>query len=215
MENIELFKGIKDIGLDALLGYLGAKPKVFKKGQTVLKKGDKLSDILVVLAGGVKVITSDIDGVEIVFGSFNDGKTICPELICSGSGVLPVDVISQKQTGILFIPYKKFVEYNEPIAKFQAQLIKNLFAIIARESANNNRRLVVLEKKSIRDKVLTLLNLEAVQAGKNEFELPFSREEMANYLCVDRSALSRELSNLQKEKIIQYDRNRFKLTIQR
>ena len=211
MENIELFNGIKDIGLDELLGYLQAKPQVFKKGQIILKKGDKLSNIMIVLVGEVKIKKDCPDGADFDFGVVSDGGTICPELICSETSVSPVDVIAQKQTGVLFMPYKKIVNYNEKIAVYQAKLISNLFKIVAKKNVINTKRLFLLEKKSIREKVLTLLKLEAASVGKKEFELPFSREEMAGYLCVDRSALSRELSNLQKEKIIEYDRNWFKL----
>ena len=209
MDNIALFKGINEGGLDELLGYLCAETKVCKKNDIIWKKGEKISDIAIVLAGRVKFTGNS--GDEIIYGFAGDNQIFGANVICRGEKIAPFNYVAVKQTGILFIPFKKIVTYDEKLEKWQGKLIKNLFEIVAEENFELQKRLFFLEKKSIREKVLSLLNAEAQSSSKKSFLLPFSRESMADYLCVDRSALSRELSNLQKDKIIEFRRNEFTL----
>ena len=171
MDNIALFKGINDGGLDELLGYLQAESKVYKKNDVIWKKGEKISDIALVLIGRVKFCGNNADG-ETVYGFAGDSQIFGADVICQGAKIAPFDFVAVKQTGVLFIPFKKIVTYDEKLEKWQGKLIKNLFEIIAGENLKMRKRLFFLEKKSIREKVMALLNFEAVLSGKKSFLLP-------------------------------------------
>ncbi len=211
MENIELFKGIKEGGLDSLLGYLQAKPYVFNKDKKIYKQGDKITDIAIVLVGEVKLTTTNLDGSENILGFAQHGETFCANYAYSKEKITEVNAITTKQTGVLFLPFERIIKFNESTALWQTLLMKNLFDSMAQENVKNNQRLSFLEKKTIREKMLSYLNFEAAKAKSGWFEVSLSREEMAEYLCVDRCALSRELSNMQKEGLLEYRKNEFKL----
>ncbi len=211
MENIYLFKGIKEVGLDALLGYLQAKPYVFKKDEVVWKQGVSISSIAVVLVGEVKLSKIGFNGKETLYSYVKDGEVFGANFLCAGLKKSPLQVKTLKQTGVLFIPFERLIKFDEYTARWNAQLIKNLFELIGLENLALERRMLILKNKSIKEKILAYLDIEAQELGAREFKIEYSREQMAEYLGVDRSALSRELSNLQKEGVLEYRKNEFKL----
>ena len=211
MENIKLFNKLKDYEIDELLGFLHATTKVFSKGSVVINKGSKLNDICVVLVGELSISTKNINGSENVIKKVSAGSSFCTNYVCAGVKSSPVVVRAEKQTGILFLPYDRMLILHESVSQWQKLLLKNLFAQVAQENLEISARMNVLNQKTIREKILFYLNSIADEVGKNTIEIPFSREEMAGYLCVDRSALSRELSNMHKDGLIDYKKNEFQL----
>jgi len=211
MENIKLFNRLKDYEIDELLGFLQATTKVYKKNEIVLSKGGKLKDILVVLVGQLEIFVKNTDGSEILVDVVEAGSTFGANYVCAGIKNSPVVVRAQKQTGLLFLPYENMLVLHESVSNWQKLLLKNLFEIISQENLELTKRTNILNQKTIRDKILFYLNMVAQEKGSSSFDIPFSREEMAQYLCVDRSALSREISNMHKDGILDYKKREFQL----
>ena len=211
MDNIKLFNKLKEYEIDELLGFLHATTKVFSKNSIIINKGAKLSDICIVLVGEVNIYAKNIDGGESLIKKVGAGSSFCLNYVCAGIKTSPVVVRAEKQTGVLFLPYDRTLILHESVSKWQQQLLKNIFEEVARENLDLNARMDVLNQKTIREKILFYLNRIVDEVGSNKVEIPFSREEMAGYLCVDRSALSRELSNLHKDEILNYKKNEFHL----
>ena len=209
MENIKLFNKLKDYEIDELLGFLQATTKVFRKNERILNKGEKLKDILVVLVGELKIYTQNTDRSEVLISVLKAGETFGANLVCGGVKNSPVVVKAEKQTGVLFLPYENMLILHESVSNWQKLLLKNLFEIIAKENLELSQRMNILNQKTIREKILFYLNSIATEKESNCFEIPFSREEMAQYLCVDRSALSREISNMHKDGLLDYKKSNF------
>lgn len=209
MENISLFNKLKEYEIDELLGFLHATTKVFKTGSVVLDKGDKFSNIIVVLVGELSVNTRNIDKTEMLIGKVLSGESFGANYVCAGVKSSSVIVRAEKQTGVLFLPYERMLMMHESVSQWQKQLLRNLFEQVAKENLILQSRMNVLNRKTIREKILFYLNSVVDEAGSNEIVIPFSREEMAEHLCVDRCALSRELSNLHREGVLDYKKNEF------
>lgn len=211
MENIKLFNKLKEYEIDELLGFLQATTKVFKKNEIVVNKGASLKNILVVLVGALEVFVKDVQGQEKLIAVIEAGDLFGANLVCGGIKKSQFIVRAQKQTGVLFLPYENMLVLHPSVSDWQKLVLKNLFEIVAQENIKLNTRVDILNQKTIREKILFYLNLVAEEKQSTKFEIPFSREEMAQYLCVDRSALSREISNLSKEGILDYKKNEFVL----
>ena len=211
MEKIRLFNKLKDYEIDELLGFLQATTKVYKKNEIVINKGSKLKDILVVLVGKLEIYAQNYNGEEILINIVEEGELFGAKQVCSGLKNSPVIVRAQKQTGVLFLPYENMLVLHESVSNWQKLLLKNLFEIIAQENLELDKRINILNQKTIREKILFYLSMVSQEKENQTFEIPFSREEMAQYLCVDRSALSRELSNMHKEELLEYQKNAFTL----
>lgn len=211
MENIRLFNKLKDYEIDELLGFLQATTKVFKKNEIVINKNTKLNDVVIVLVGSLDVYVKNTKGNEIFIETIEAGNVFGLNLVCAGIKNTNFIVRAQKQTGVLFLPFEKMLVLHSSVSAWQKLLLKNLFECLAQENIETNKRIMLLNQKTIRDKILFYLNNVAEEKMNMCFEIPFSREEMAQYLCVDRCALSRELSNLQKEGILEYKKNEFTL----
>ncbi len=203
MENIELFKNIKDTELDNLLGLTGASSKVYKKNSVIWQKNSPIKDIGVILVG--EVVLKSVNGD--IFDKKISGQLIGADFVCAGFKKIPFDYIAEKQSGVLFIPYEKIISLHSD--KGGTKLIKNLFEIISKKNVALEYRMNFLEKKTTREKILAYLNAETEKTGAQTVLIPFSREEMASYLCADRSALSRELSRLHDEGVLEYRKNEF------
>lgn len=211
MKNISLFDKIKDDGIENILENLQGEPKVYPKGDLIWQQGDNISKIGIVLVGLLKIYTQNPDGSETLLGQVKDGEVFGVNYLCSGINVSPVTVQAQKQTGVLFISYEKMLKACSGGNDWQVKLLRNMFMSVSKENLVLCERLKILDKKSIREKVMTYLNNQALKARSKKFEVDFNREKMAEYLCVDRSALSRELSNLRNEGIIEFQKNEFTL----
>ncbi len=211
MKNISLFDKIKDDGIENILENLQGEPKVYPKGDLIWQQGDNISKIGIVLVGLLKIYTQNPDGSETLLGQVKDGEVFGVNYICSGLRISPVIIQAQKQTGVLFISYEKMLKECSGYQDWQIKLLRNMFMSVSKENLLLSERLEILDKKSIREKVMTYLNQRALKAGSSKFEVDLNREKMAQYLCVDRSALSRELSNLRNAGIIEFQKNEFTL----
>lgn len=211
MENIKLFDKLKDYEIDELLGFLQATTKVFRKQECVISQGAKLKDILIVLVGELEVYTKNTSGMKTLISIIGAGETWGVNYVCGGAKNSPVELRATKQTGVLFLPYENMLELHESVSGWQKLLLKNLFETLARENIEYNKRMNILNQKTIREKILFYLNTIAQEKEILSFEIPYSREQLAQYLCVDRSALSRELSNMQKDGLLRYKKSEFEL----
>ncbi len=209
MENISLFNKIKEELVEEILVNMHGTPHVYAKGDVILTQGENISKIAVVLVGEVKIYTKNIDGSETVLSYARDGETFGLNYICAGIKTSPVTVQAEKQTGILFLSYEKMLKACFDSKSWQTKFLRNMLETITMENLRLSERLEILDKKTIREKIMTFLNKQALKANSNKFEISLNREEMAEYLCVDRSALSRELSNLRAEKVLDFKKNEF------
>ncbi|MDQ0508646.1 CRP-like cAMP-binding protein [Peptoniphilus ivorii] len=206
----ELFAGIRPDEMDRLLVCLSATRRQYKKGDTIFSADTRLTEIGLVLTGSVHVIINYFWGDANIFGHVEEGE-IFGEAYAALHKETLTEVVAAEDAEILFLNMHKILTTCEQSCAFHHRLIYNIVGISARKNLALSARMVHIAPKSIRDRVFAYLSQQALEASDREFSIPFSRQELADYLGVNRSALSAELSRMQKDGKIAFHKNRFRL----
>ena len=208
-----LFRQIAAAELPALLHCLAGDALSFQSGQAICRAGDSLKRLGVVLSGRVQVVREHVDGNRTIITELKPGDLFGEAYACASGAVktVPISVISVTASVVLLLDYQKVVTLCPQSCPFHSRLIHNMLAILADKNLLLNRRLGHLSKRSTREKILSYLYEQAALSGRAAFSIPFNRQELADYLCVERSALSAVLSKLQQEGVVRYRKNFFRL----
>ncbi len=209
--NVSLFEGIQSDELVFLLSCLSVRERSYAKGDCILREGDPVESLGVILSGFVQIVRNDYDGNRMIQSSFGTGALFAESFVCAGVERIPVSVIAAENCDILFIPFNKMMHTCEASCSFHRKLIENMMKVIARKNLLLGMKIEIAGKRTTREKVLAYLVQEKNRSGTVEFRIPYSRTELADFLCVDRSALSRELGRMKEQGLIEYDKNRFTL----
>ncbi len=199
-----LFNGIDDI--DEMFDWVKPFTKEYKRGDFVCLQGEPINNVGIVLKGSMKIQKSDLQGDEYIINEIPKGMMFAEVFACLNLKSSPVTIIASEDSTVLFFDFKRIMEGN---SKYNQVLTANMLKIVARKTLFLNSKMDILTKKTIREKIMAYLRNES--KGAREFTISLNRQEMANYLCVNRSALSFELSKLAKEGIITYNKAKFKL----
>ncbi len=200
-----LFNNIPQKDFSSMLTCLGAFDKSYDKNEVILNEGERIHFVGMVLEGAVKIIKSDYDGNEVIIGEVAKGDIFAEVFACAEISKSPVSIISATQSTILFFDYRKILSTCSSSCAFHRQLIANMLKEVANKSLYLNRRVDVISKKTLRDKILTYLHYES--RGLKKITIPMNRQELASFLCADRSALSSELSKMKKDGLIDYNKS--------
>ena len=210
LRNTGLFEGIEDGEMETMLKCLGAFTRRYAKDEFLFRRGDRTECLGVVLTGNVRVVREDWWGNRTVLGDVGAGMPICTEYACT-SDPLDVSIVANEPTEVMFLDVGRAANVCNSSCKFHNRLVKNLMRNLAGTSMVMNRRLDQLAKRSTREKICAFLSDQARAAGSSDFMIGMNRQEMANYLGVDRSAMSTELGKMQREGIIEFQKNHFVL----
>ncbi|NLL40108.1 MAG: Crp/Fnr family transcriptional regulator [Clostridiales bacterium] len=211
LKNCPLFKDIDNNDLESLLKCLSAVSKSFDKNQFVFMAGEPASSVGIVLAGTVTVIHEDFWGNRSILTRLGPGEIFAEAFSCADNDTLPVSVTASEKTQVLLVDCKKIITTCSSTCIFHTSLIKNLLVIMSKKNAQLTRKIEHLSRTTTREKLLSYLSFQAQQLGKSSFEIPFNRQELADYLSVDRSAMSTELGKMRDEGLLDFKRNHFKL----
>lgn len=208
--NSFLFHGIAYTEVEAVLGCLQAQSKQYEKNTILQHSGDYMDCFGLVLKGGILIQKMDFQGNTVILAHVVPGELFGEAFVCGG---LPaeVDIITSEQAQILWMDYRKILSPCEKACPFHRTLMKNLIQVLARKNVFLTGRIEHLSKRSLREKVLSYLSEQAGKCGSNTFEIPFNRQEFADYLAADRSALSAVLCKLRDEGKIIFYKNKFTL----
>jgi len=206
-----LFAGIKEAELLTLLDCLSASEKKFKKGSYIFMSGETVNFIGLVLSGSVHIIREDFWGNRAILAHIGPGGLFGEAFSCAQIKKLPVSAFAAETAVVLLLDYRKIITTCSSACMFHTGLIKNMLRILAEKNVMLTQKMEFITQRTTREKVLAYLSAQARQAGGGNFEIPFNRQELAEYLSVDRSAMSRELSKMQDEGILLFHRNHFEL----
>lgn len=209
MLQVDLFEKVENNEVLELLKCTGIKTKVFRKSAYILKAGAKIDYLAVILGGNAVMCKTDSFGKQTIIENLKMNDIFGHNIVCCGLGKSPVDVIAQNECEVLFLPFEKVVTPCEKVCPYHLQLIKNVMKMISKRNSLLNDKIDIIGQKTTRDKILALL--EAYSGGQKVFSIPYSREEMAKFLCVDRSAMSRELCKMRDEGILKFSKNHFEI----
>ena len=205
----KLFEGVTVEESEAMLGCLGAQEKTYARGEAIYHAGQHIERMGLLLEGGVNIVRPDIWGNEHMIGHILPGEVFAETYACSQRVPMMADVMTTAKTTVLFLDVGKVVKSCASSCSHHARLVRNLLMIMASKNLNLAQKINHITPKSIRERLLSYLSSEAVKQGKKEIEVPFNRQQMADYLAVDRSALSNELSKMQRDGLLHYHKNHF------
>ena len=206
-----LFEGISAQERGAMLGCIGYHIGTFKKGGIVALEGENLKHIGIVLSGCVDMVKEDLWGNRTMLLRIRKDEIFGETFACGEDNLSVVTFQVSEDAKILFLPFDRVMHSCTMACRFHHQLIENMVHIIANKNRDLMRKVEVVSRRSIREKLLTSLSIQAQAQGSRYFEIPLGRLELAEYLCVDRSALTRELAKMKDEGLLDYDRNWFRI----
>ena len=211
LRNCPLFKEIDEENLLRMLICLGAKIEHFEKKQTIFSEGSPAKHLGIVLSGSVQMMQVDFNGNRSILSEMNAGEVFAEDFACAEVNVLPVSVIMNEPGEIMIIHCSHVLHTCSNHCGFHQQLIFNLMKDLALKTLFFHQRMEITSKRTTREKLLAYLHSQAKKTGSFSFEIPFDRQELADFLEVDRSGLSSEIGKLKKEGIIEAEKNRFRI----
>lgn len=209
----QLFYGISEEELTAMLACLKAEKKDFPKEAFVLRAGDTAESIGLVLAGSVLIIQEDIWGNRNILSRAGPGQTFAAAFACAPGSVLNVSVIAETPVAILFLNVKHILDVCPSACSRHSRMIRNLLGELAGKNLRFSEKLTHMGQRSTRAKVMSYFSAEVQRSGKYEFDIPFSRQQLADYLGVERSGLSLELGKMRKEGLLEFHKSHFTLKV--
>lgn len=207
----KLFENIENDKTQSMLKCFELQEKTFSKNQSIYKAGDEVKNIGIVLSGSVSIRNDDFWGNSTLISCIGEGEIFAETYACVPLQKLMIDVTANENTSIAFININRILSPCAECCENHTQVLLNLLLICAEKSINLSKRILHTSSKTIRGRVLSYLSSESVSKGTQKFEIQFNRQQMADYLGIDRSALSAELSKMKNEGIIDFHRNTFRL----
>ncbi len=210
LEQCRLFWGLSPETLEREILPLG-KPRDYEKQAVLIAPGDRVDWFALVLRGKVQISQIFSDGTSSLMDALGPGHTLGTDLICTRSRRAPYYAAAAGPLQILRFPGMLLLEPGELPGAVREILWRNLLTVLSDDSLRKHYRLAILAQRGLRDRVLVYLTMQAERRGTTTFRIPFSREELADFLCVNRSALSHELSRMEAEGLIRFHKNEFTL----
>ena len=194
-----------------MLSCLSAVEKEFPKGSFLCRQGEASQGIGVVLKGRVHIIKEDVWGRRTVIGQAGQGELFGEVYACLPQEAMEVAVVAAEDVDILFLSLDKVISICPSSCPFHTKLISNLLAVMAEKNLSLTRKIEHMAQKTTREKLLSYLSAESLRQGNPRVTIPFNRQQLADYLAVDRSAMSAELGKLKKEGLLDFYKNTFQI----
>lgn len=208
-----LFSGVSEAELTAMLACLKAEKKDFPKEAFVLRAGDTAESIGLVLTGTVLVIQEDIWGNRNILSKAGPGQTFAVAYACAPGSRLNMSVVAETPITVLFLNVKRILTVCPSACSYHNRIIRNLLGELAGKNLQFSEKLTHVGQRSTRSKIMSYLSAEAQRLGTYELDIPFSRQQLADYLGVERSGLSQELGKMKKDGLLDYHKSHFVLKV--
>lgn len=188
--------------LEKVLPCLSPQIRTYEKDNIIILSGEPVRSIGIVLSGGARMVKEDIEGNVNILMDLQEGELFGETFACAGMKKSLVTVQAIETCKIMFIDYKKIITVCSAVCEFHTKLIENMLMLIAEKNILLNQKMEIISKRTIREKLLAYFEMQKGIANSNKFMIPFNRTELAAFLCVDRSAMTRELSNMRKDGLL-------------
>ena len=211
LKQTKLFAGVEEEDVFSMLSCLGARLRTYKKGEYVLRQGQNLSDILVLAEGGLHIQRDDYWGNRSILGHIGVGEIFGEAYASPESGALLNDVVAVENSSVFFFDVKRVITTCSSACRFHTLVVQNLFFAISEKNRSLVQKLDYLSRRTTREKLISYLSEEAKKQNSSYFTIPFNRQQLADYLSVDRSAMSNELCKMRDDGLLEFEKNLFKL----
>ena len=210
-KKVPLFEGIAESELQSLLSCLSAKVRTYKKDEFIFSVGEPASLVGIIRSGDVHIVKEDFLGNRTIIAALSTGELFGEAFACARVKNLPVSAVATTECEIILIDFQKIISTCSSSCGFHSRMIENMLGIVASKNVMLNQKVEVISKRSTREKIIAFLSMYAQRTGRRQFEIPFNRQELADYICVERSAMSTELSKMQKDGLIRTTKHQFEL----
>ena len=211
MTRCPLFDGIRSEDVGAMLSCIGGRMVSVAKGQTLFHEGDPASYVGMVLSGAVRLSREDYYGNRSIVAHIGPTELFGETYACAEVSALPISVTADEDSKVLLMDCRRITTSCSNACAFHSRIIFNLLRLVATKNLVYDQKIQVTSKRTTREKLMTYLLNEAKLQGSKSFTIPYDRQELADYLEVDRSGLSAEISKLRREGILESEKNKFVL----
>ena len=211
LEQCSLFEGIQMEDLSALLGCIGGRTVSVAKGQAIFREGDPATHVGMVLSGAVRMEREDYYGNRSIVAHIAPAELFGETYACAGISALPISVVADEDSTVLLMDCRRITVSCSNACAFHGRIIYNLLRLVAEKNLVFDQKIQITSKRSTREKLMTFLLNQAKLQGADSFTIPYDRQELADYLEVDRSGLSAEISKLRREGVLESEKNKFTL----
>ncbi len=211
LQSCSLFTGIDAQELNAIIACLSPQVVSVKQDATILFEGDRAHLVGIVLSGGAQIISEDFYGNRNIVTHIGPGELFGETFACAGVASLPVNVVATCESKIMLLECHRILTSCANACGFHSRLIYNMLKVVATKNLVFHQKIEITSKRTTREKIMAYLMVQAKQHGSDSFTIPFDRQQLADYLAVERSAMSAQISQLQKDGIIECKKNYFKL----
>lgn len=211
LKNTQMFSGVGDDEISSMLSCLGARLSEFKKGDYVLRQGEHIGNIMVLVRGNLHIQNDDYWGNRSILGHIGVGDMFGEAYVAPESGPILNDVVAIEDSAVIFFDVKRIITTCPSACNFHALVVQNLFFAISEKNRKLVQKLGHMSKRSTREKLISYLSQESKRHNSSSFTIPFNRQQLADFLSVDRSAMSNELCKMRDEGLLEFQKNQFKL----
>lgn len=206
-----LFYGIIDENLMTMLGCLNARIVSYKKKETIIAEGEPARYIGILLSGSAQIMRVDYFGNRSIVADLEPPELFGEAFACADVQAIPVDVTATADVQVMLLDCKRITQSCSNACAFHRQMIYNLMKIVATKNLLFHQKLEILSRRSTKEKLMTYLLQQAKKKESSSFEIPYSRQELADYLEVERTGLSVEISKLCRQGFLEVDKKKFKI----
>ena len=204
-----IFSGISEEETEKMLHCLEVRPETFQKDEYILRAGDRVEAFGLVITGKVMIIQEDFWHQQKETIHIMPGEIFGENYASAGSKILPVGIKAAENSEVLFLDYERSLTFCTMACPFHSMMVHNLIRIMSANKGRAEEKLEHISQKTTRDKLRSYLSRKALQEGSYSFDIPYNRQELADYLGVDRSAMSSELGKMKAEGILEFKKNHF------
>lgn len=211
LKRTKLFAGVAEEEIGAMLSCLDARLHEYKKGEYVLRQGEHMSFITILVDGELHIQRDDYWGNRAIIIPIAVGEMFGEAYIAPESGALLNDVVAVEDSAVIFFDVRRIITVCSSACRFHSMVVQNLFFAISEKNRKLVQKLGHVSKRSTREKLISYLSEESKRQNSARFTIPFNRQQLADFLSVDRSAMSNELCKMRDEGLLRFEKNSFTL----
>ena len=211
LQKSPLFASMEPQQNTSVLHSVGAVVREAGAGEYILRAGDRTQAMGLLLSGSAFAVQDDLWGQRNIMGKILPPGTFAEPFAATPGAVLNVSVVASVPSKVMFLNIQRITTVCSETCPQHALLIRNLVSVLERKNLQLNDKITHMSKRRTREKLLSYLSSESLRQGSLEFDIPFDRQQLADYLCIERSAMSAELSRLQKDGLLATERSHFRL----
>ncbi|MDO4299366.1 MAG: Crp/Fnr family transcriptional regulator [Lachnospiraceae bacterium] len=211
LKSTKLFQDIEETEIESMLDCLSAYAQIYQKGECIFHRGERITSVAMLLEGCIHIQKEDYWGNLSILSEISAGEIFGEVYACLGNEKILNNAVAVRQSTVLFLDISRILTVCPSACRFHGRLIRNLLSVIASKNKILTQKLSHMSQRTTREKLLSYLSEQSLRTGCSSFDIPFNRQQLADFLSVDRSAMSNELCKMRDEGILAFDKNHFVL----